>query len=81
MTSLAAAAPVPAPLFLVTLLHAVTLVLHWAAMNVLLACAWHLATARPSEQELLRRMTGAITPALSLTVTFGVLASRPLLLR
>lgn len=72
MNSLAAAAPVPAPLFLVAVLHVLTLVLHWAAMNVLIACAWHLATARASEHELLRRMTGSITPALSLTVTFGV---------
>ena len=67
-----AAAPVPAPLFLITGLHALTLVLHWAAMNIVLAAAWHLATAKARESSFLRRMSAAIPPALSLTVTLGV---------
>ncbi len=40
-----AAAPVPSPLWLITFLHGLTFVLHMAAMNILVASAFHLATA------------------------------------
>ena len=47
---LLAVEPVPAPIPLITVLHALTLALHWAAMNVLLVCAWNLATAKAHPQ-------------------------------
>ncbi len=72
MHSLAAAEPVPSPLWLITLLHVLTLFLHWAAMNVLVGSAFHLATTKPSQVTIQRRMAAAIPPVFSITVTLGV---------
>jgi hypothetical protein len=60
----------PAPLWLVSILHGLTFVLHFVAMNVLVASAFHLAFA--SQPNVQRRMASAIPPAFSLTVSLGV---------
>ena len=65
-------APVPAPLPLVEFLHGLTFVLHTAAMNVMVACAFALALAGPRHQVVLRRAASLLPPAISITVTLGV---------
>jgi hypothetical protein len=72
MTPPAAVPVVPAPPWLIVLLHGVTFVLHFAAMNVLVASAFHLAFAPAGARVLRRRMAGALPPAFSLTITLGV---------
>ncbi|MGE0190498.1 MAG: hypothetical protein AB7T63_00515 [Planctomycetota bacterium] len=72
MQALAAAPAVPAPLWLVDILHPLTLVLHFVAMNVLVAAAFVLATARAGEREMQRAAAGLLPPSFSMTVTLGV---------
>ena len=72
MHALAAAPAVPAPLWLVDILHPLTLVLHFVAMNVLVAAAFVLATARSGEREIQRVAAGLLPSSFSMTVTLGV---------
>lgn len=62
----------PAPMWLVVVLHVVTLGLHWFTMNLMLAGAFHLAVAKPGELRLQAKLAAAIPPLVSLTVTLGV---------
>ena len=70
--NLAAAAPVPSPLWLITFLHGLTFVLHMVAMNVLLASAFHLATAPRRLLPARSALAKTLPPAFSMTVTLGV---------
>jgi hypothetical protein len=72
MLLLAAVPDVPAPLLLVDALHGLTFVLHTAAMNVMVALAFVLATARRDETDLQRTAAGLLPAAFSLTITLGV---------
>lgn len=64
---LATAPDIPAPLWLITVLHGLTFVLHTAAMNLLVGGAFHLASGGGG-----RRLAAALPPLFSITVTLGV---------
>ncbi len=68
-----AMSPIPAPLWIVEVLHAVTFTLHTAAMNVMVALAFALAMARGRFADaMLSRSATSLPVAMSFTITLGV---------
>ena len=67
-----ALAPVPAPLWLIDVLHGLTFVLHTAAMNAMVGCAFALAICGPGREPVAATAARLLPPLISITVTLGV---------
>ncbi len=65
-------ASIPPLAGLLPTIHVSAVVLHWLAMNVLVASAWHLASARATDLGLQRRMASAVPRAFTVAGLFGL---------